>query len=147
VKCLPEHYYAAAQERWTQALLLRRADEWAIAMYVSGLAAECMVRAFIPIRTEFDERHDLVRLLKVAEWELSADLRRRRDTALNLVGALWDNAFRFASEERVRARLRQLGLNRGADLHKGADFLKVRCVQLEEAASVVEIGRNSWKKR
>ena len=40
------NYFKAARERMTQATLLRRSRHYALAMYVAGVAAECMLRAY-----------------------------------------------------------------------------------------------------
>jgi hypothetical protein len=147
MRCLPEHYFAAALERYTEAGALRRQARWALAMYVAGLAAECMVRAWIPAGTQFDERHDLYQLLKVTEWPLSAKQRRALHSALEDVRSLWHNSLRFADEGRVRAHLRQLHLDRGPEVAKNADFLKVRCEELERRVTVVvDCGRSAWKR-
>jgi hypothetical protein len=56
----PVDYFRAAQERMTQASLLRREEHFALAMYVAGAAVECMFRAYHPTDAEFDEKHDIV---------------------------------------------------------------------------------------
>jgi HEPN domain-containing protein len=53
-------YYSAALERIEDAHLLHTEGHYTFAMFASGLAVECLLRAFRLLRD--DERHDL--------WEL-----------------------------------------------------------------------------
>src|SRR5439155_25154332 len=120
----PEHYYRAALERIRQAeYLYREGSSYALAMYVSGLAVESMLRASRARQSsELDSRHDVLLLfaesgmLRVGEERLaSADwsageiakhvkiLRR----AVHDVFILWHNNYRWASEERLLAHLKR----------------------------------------
>jgi len=146
VELRPEHYLLAAQERLSEAVALRRGARWVLAMYVAGLSAECMMRAFIPRDSEFDARHDLGALLGASEWPLGSSERRRLHTAVSGIRVLWNNSLRYADEARVRSHLKRIGLDRGPGIQRGADALKVRCAELESHASVVvRIGSATWK--
>ena len=98
MKCLPEYYFAASRERFTDAVKLRQASRWPIAMYLAGLSVECMIRAFIPKDAPFDERHDVVELMRATEWEVSRKQRPALHSALQDVRRLWTT--RFASPMR-----------------------------------------------
>jgi hypothetical protein len=60
----PEHYFQTATQRMRQAQhLYAEGASFALAVYVGGLAVECLLRAFKGRRDPtFDERHDLLRL-------------------------------------------------------------------------------------
>ena len=111
-----EDYFRAAIERWKEARILHDAgDHYALSMYCSGLAVECMPRAFRWNKQEsFDGRHDLKELLKASDLLRTNDHRVNRNdsrdvvpdysqdlrAAINEVAALWHNNLRFASEDR-----------------------------------------------
>src|SRR5262245_25738971 len=60
-----DHYYEAAGERIAQSReLYKNAGSYALTMYVSGVAIESMLRAYmLKKKKEFDSRHDLKLLL------------------------------------------------------------------------------------
>src|SRR4051812_37842952 len=60
----PEHYFQAAIQRMRQALhLYQEGRSFALAIYVGGVAVECMLRAYMLRRgAPFDEKHYLLRL-------------------------------------------------------------------------------------
>ncbi len=121
----PEHYFQTATERMRQALqLYDEGSSYALAIYVGGLAVECMLRAFKGRRDPtFDERHDLLRLFAVSgilhvdraklhakHWsdaQIDAHLQTLR-IASNEIFRLWANNYRFASEERLRSHLKRM---------------------------------------
>jgi hypothetical protein len=116
-------------------------------MYISGLSAECMVRSFHTVGEVFDERHDVIELFKGCAWRFDGAVRRKLHAALNTVHTYWDNAYRFADEQRVRNHLRSLKRDR-TGMHKNADILKVRCTELENASGeIIQIGEETWRKR
>jgi hypothetical protein len=121
----PEHYFETAIQRMRQAhYLYREGSSFALAIYVGGVAVECLLRAFKGRRDPtFDERHDLLRLfaasgmLRVDADKLRAlgwtdakidDHRRTLQVAVNEIYKLWANNYRFASEDRLRSHLKQI---------------------------------------
>jgi len=55
-----DSYYTAARERIKEAQFLLENRYYTLAMYISGLAVECILRAFRLLKDPtFDERHDL----------------------------------------------------------------------------------------
>jgi hypothetical protein len=58
----PEHYFQTATQRMRQAqYLYNEGSSFALAIYVGGVAVECLLRAFKGRRDPtFDERHDLL---------------------------------------------------------------------------------------
>jgi hypothetical protein len=144
----PEHYFRAALERMGQAVgLYHQENSLALAMYVAGLAVECLLRAFKGKRDPtFGEKHDLLRLFK-ASGLLNMNLDNLRlkglpedqakkyiqdlKVAVNDIHLLWSNIYRFASEQRLRTHLKnQVNLRRGV---KG-DILKANALRLLNAA-------------
>jgi hypothetical protein len=121
----PEHYFQTAAERIRQAhYLYREGASFALAIYVGGLAVECLLRAFKGRHDPlFDEKHDLLRLFAASgilrgDWDrlrsrgwteaqINGHLQALRG-AVNNVVKLWGNNYRYASEERLRSHLKRL---------------------------------------
>ena len=150
MKFTAEEYYRAAVERMRQARTIHNSGEnYALAMYVSGLAVECILRAFRWRKDRsFEGRHDLEDLLKSSELLTISDERSvKRGTsdddkresskelraAVSEVVALWHNNLRFASETSLRAFLRAKGRLHGV---KG-DVLKKNSADLLNSAQVI----------
>lgn len=133
----PEHYFQTAMQRARQAqYLYREGASFALAVYVGGLAVECLLRAFKGRRVPtLDERHNLVRLfaasgmlrldrskLRAKKWtegEIDSHMHSLQ-TAANEIFRVWANSYRFASEERLRSHLKEIT---GYQKIKG-DYLK-----------------------
>ena len=102
-----EIYQDAALEHVTVARDLYDAQSFVLAGYVAGLATECILRAYRHrIDPEFDSRHDIDRLYKLAKF---VDLIPREKiesvtASLDVVIALWSNDHRFLSLEALRKR-------------------------------------------
>lgn len=153
-----EHYFRASIERLRQAKHLYRAsDSYALAMYVAGVAVECMLRAYmVKKKAEFDARHDLLLLLQESGMlKVNPDIltkkglsdndieshRRTLQKAASTVYGLWRNDYRYASEARLLAHIKRRKLYRKA---KG-DQLKASAYQLLVATEVfIERGILQW---
>jgi hypothetical protein len=151
-------YYRAALERMAQARHAHRTGgSYALAMYLSGLAVECLLRAFRWSEdARFEGRHDLTDLLKQSQFltldeanlasrgfdanqiaEASQSIR----AAMSEVVALWHNSLRFASEASLRAYLRRI--DRLAGIR--GDALKKNSLDLLNAAqTVIDRGIRLW---
>src|SRR5580700_8769881 len=59
-----EHYFQTATQRMRQAhYIYEEGSSYALAIYVGGVAVECLLRAFKARRDPtFDEKHDMLRL-------------------------------------------------------------------------------------
>lgn len=143
----PEHYFQSATQRMRQAQYLYHEDgSFALAIYVGGVAVECLLRAFKGRRDPtFDERHDLLRLflasgmlqvdrdqLLAKQWtdaEIDAHLQSLR-VAVNEIVRVWANNYRFATEERLRSHLKKIT---GYRRIKG-DYLKEQARRFLNAA-------------
>jgi hypothetical protein len=144
VQWASDDYRRAALERIGEANALRRDERFALAMYVAGVAAECMLRAYHHEDRPFDERHDLVLLFGHCDLERLGDSARRRLRGpLQTIHLLWSNTFRFAPESMVRQHLHRAGLDR--DVPGDANPLKAKCIELFNACSeVVTVGELRW---
>jgi hypothetical protein len=155
-----DHYFRTSTERMNQALYLYRAGKgyYALAMYSSGLAVECLLRAYMLKRKrDFESRHDLLLLfqesgiLNIDSEKLKAKglsdeeiqiHKKGLSSAVNTVFILWRNNFRFASEGRLLAHLKKMKMYHGV---KG-DLLKAKAYELLRAAQgFVDRGVLQWQ--
>jgi hypothetical protein len=154
----PEHYFQTATQRMRQAQhLYQEGSSFALAIYVGGVAVECLLRAFKGRRDPaFDEKHHLLRLfaasgmlrvdpdkLRTKHWT-DAQIDRHLRTlqvAVNEIFRLWANNYRFASEERLRSHLKQIT---GYQKIRG-DYLKEQARQfLSSAQKFIDKGVVQW---
>ena len=156
-----DDYYNAAIERMREAQeLYRNGRSYSLTMYCSGLAVECLLRAFRwRVEQTFEGRHDLVELFQASRLQrIDDDYLRRKSlseeslrvegrklrTALNDVVLLWHNNLRYASEARLKKFLSQIHRLQGV---KG-DPLKKNALDLFNAARmVVDRGIVLWTSR
>jgi len=156
-----EEYFRAGTERMRQAREIHNSGEsYALAVYIGGLAVECMLRAFrFSKDTSFEGRHDLEDLLRASEFlSINQDRSRKRGfsqaefeqvsislrSAMNEVVALWHNNLRFASEGSLRAYLNRIGRNKGI---KGNALKKNSADMMNAAQLVVDRGVALWISR
>jgi len=143
----PEHYFQTATQRMRQAHhLYCEGSSFALAIYVGGVAVECLLRAFKGRRDPtFDEKHNLLRLfaasgilrvdrdkLKARSWtdsQIDGHLQTLQ-VAADQIFRLWANNYRFASEERLRVHLKRIT---GYQKIKG-DYLKEQARQFLNSA-------------
>lgn len=155
----PEHYFQTAIQRARQAhYLYRDGSSFALAIYVGGVAVECLLRAFKGRRDPtLDERHNLIRLfaasgmlridrerLHARQWtdaQIDSHLSNLKSAA-NEIFRVWANHYRFASEERLRSHLKQLT---GYQKIKG-DYLKEQARRfLNSVQNFIEMGIMLWQ--
>jgi hypothetical protein len=137
-------YFETAQERLVDAQLLYDNKRYALSLYISGLAVECLLRAFRLLKDpHFDARHDLTELLGVSELELIVPIKYRHEIieATGIIFTRWKNDIRFASGNRLRRHFKRLKLDRGIR----GDFLKENCrIALQAATTIIRIGGSRW---
>ncbi len=141
----PQRYYRAALARIQEAQHLHANGYFSLAMYVSGLAVECMLRAYRLLDDQtFDERHDLLLLWRRTDLaNVNNEYYAPIYTALATVVVLWRNDYRFNSDDLMRSRLKKVGKDRGI---KG-DFLKYNSSKLYNAAAeIIRLGTQRWKR-
>ena len=103
----PKDYRAVALERIGEAWQLKTLDRHGLAMYVSGVAAECMLRAFHRVDAPFDEKHDIVSLFRSCDTErLGEAATERLRGPIQAIHLLWFNSFRFAHEGMLLGHLK-----------------------------------------
>ncbi len=154
----PEHDFRASLERVKQAwALYREGSSYALAMYTAGVSVECMLRAFKIVRDPtFDEKHDLKRLFKasgmlkvdpavmtslgLSEAESETHFRELQAAATGVCD-LWSNDYRFASEERLKAHLKNRKLDRGI---KGDAFKSLALTLLVSAQKFIDKEVFQW---
>ena len=141
-----ETYYRAALERIKDAYLLHTEGHYTFAMYASGLAVECLLRAFRLLQdTSFDERHDLWQLWKKTELaNVRLGLTYQRIYALmNAVHGLWRNSFRFVSISELHSQLRKSHSQHGMK----NKIVKHDSKRLFDAAQeLLQIGEHQWER-
>lgn len=142
-----QDYYLTALERKEEAYYLHESGRYALSMYISGLAIECILRAFKCIHDPtsiFDEKHDLIKLLKTSGLtEIgNEEFRIKIFKMVNRVFAVWRNNFRFFSDSKMRLYLKKIKHDRRI---KG-DFLKYNSKMLFEAsAEIIKRGASKWQ--
>lgn len=126
---------------------LRRLERFSFSMYAAGLAAECMLRSFKHPDRPFDEHHDLVALFNAcAEDKLGEPGRARLRGPIQTLHQLWLNNFRYKSDASCRRHLKAIKYYRRASIQRGADELKLACIELCDAAAiVVTVGEEQWR--
>jgi hypothetical protein len=140
----PETYLAAAKEHMVAAVELDVAKRYALAHYVAGVAAECVLRAYKSrLDPVLDERHDLHLLAKNGRCFDGISGRRQEEVAgaLGELVVRWENRHRYRSEAALRKFLtgRRLFPKRG-------DVLE--CSSRKVVSAMIEIvtaGVQRWK--
>lgn len=153
-----KEYFEAGLERMTEARkIYREGSSYALAIYIAGLAVECLLRGFRWQKQKtFEGRHDLEELFKASELLLrdEGELRSggaseeairhsaaRLRSALNVVAVLWHNNLRFASEAKLKSHLHRLGMLKKV---KGNPLKKNALDVLEAAQTIINRGTLLW---
>ena len=112
----PVVLFGAAVERLDEAVRAIKAPnaDDVLAMYLAGLAVECIVQAFaLHSGASPDARHDLARWLARCPTRLQSSLKGNAGREWTTVLALWDNGLRYLSRGGLLGYLRRKGLARG----------------------------------
>ncbi len=147
VKLSGDNYIEGASERIGAAYAMYAEYRFVDAIYLAGVAVECVLRAFaIEESDEFEGRHDLSRLMKVATLERFVGDKQRQaiSAALGEVWARWKNNYRYVADQRLRSEIKRLQLDRGI---KGDALKENARVALESALTIVNKGTFQWKKK
>ena len=146
VKLSGDDYISGASERITAAYVMYTSERFVDAVYLAGVAVECILRAYADESDEFEARHDLSRLMKAATLERFVGEKQRQtiSAALGEVWSRWKNNYRYIPDPRLRKEFKRLELDRGIR----GDALKENArVALENAMIVVNKGTFQWKKK
>jgi hypothetical protein len=147
VKLSGDNYIEGASERIGAAYAMYASARFVDALYLAGVAVECVLRAYATDESdEFEARHDLLRLLKTATLERFVGQKKSQtiSAALGEVWARWKNNYRYASDSRLRTEIKRLQLDRGI---KGDALKENARVALENALTIVNKGTFQWKKK
>jgi hypothetical protein len=138
-------YMLAARDHAAVLSALYQSGHYAMTIYASGLAAECLFRAFRARKgLVFRSDHPLESLAREAGFPelIPAGQRPEFDAALSDLIVRWRNSHRFRSNVAIRRFLKDLKLDRGI---KG-DFLKENArVVSSGAMELVTLGVLRWR--
>lgn len=114
-------------------------------MYAAGVAVECMLRSFRHRDHEHASHHDVVGHLGACDQiRLGERAWARLRGPVQTVHLLWLNNFRYSDETRLRKHLSDIKYY--ARVMRGADPLKVACIELMDAAlAIVTVGDERWR--
>lgn len=144
MKFRPEHYLQAAEEQVNSARRLHKQKRYPAAIYLAGVAVECLLLAYKTRENPgFESRHDLRSLLKESGMIgfIRPKERRKLSILMGNVWARWKNNYRFASYDRLTSEFRRLELNRGI---KG-EFLKPNSdIVIDNAYEIINLGVRRW---
>ncbi len=137
-------YLEAAKEHVGALSVLYDDGRYVLTMYVAGLAAECLFRAFrakkgLPFRSD----HSLDILSREAGFPqlIAGGDRLRFDAALAELMLGWQNRYRFCSQKAIRASLKNRRLDRGV---KGDPVKEFARRLASTAVELVSIGIGPW---
>lgn len=140
----PQQYLAAAREHAGQLSRLYDLGYYVLAVFWSGVAVECIFRAYrARIDPSFDSRHDLRELSRAARFNdiVPSGQVPAIGSALGEIAARWSNNHRYRSEQTVRALYRKMGLHQGIR----GDFLKENArIAVAAATRIVILGVARW---
>ncbi len=107
MKFRPQHYLDASIEQINSARRLHKQRRYSAAIYLAGVAVECLMLAYgIRENPEFESRHDLRSLLRESRMAGFVRLKDRKKLFVMMgdVWARWKNNYRFASRDRLSHR-------------------------------------------
>lgn len=140
-----EDYFAAAQDLAGALPSLYSNGDYPLTIYTSGLAVECLFRAFRAKRgLAFRSDHRLGDLAEEAGFPhlLPGTDRELYDAALNTLIVGWRNAHRYRSKGAMRRFLKGLKLDRRIR----GDYLKENARRMSSSAvDLIGLGVQQWQ--
>lgn len=146
----PKVLYLASLERIEEAQTCRDSGHCVAAMYLGGLAVECILQALaLRDNPQHDARHDLTKWLSRCPRSLEETLKSDPVVAgdWNRVDTVWYNGMRYLSENGLLGYLR--GIDRAEkDIKGGREaILKENAKRLVDSASAVhKKGLATWRR-
>lgn len=134
----PMVLYRASVERIQEAGYCLKGRHWIAAMYLAGLAVECILQAIaLHHGSPHDARHDLTKWLSKCPLSLQDTLKSKEIAGdWNRVATVWYNELRYLSEDGLFGHLRNIG--RAKKIKGGREaILKENAKRLVESASAV----------
>ena len=138
-------YLNAAREHLARLDRLYEAGDFALCLFLSGLAVECILRAYrVRLTPEFSSRHDLADLAREADFASTYPPRREIEygQALQRLASVWSSNDRYRPASAVRSRLRRVGVTRG----RRVDLLRdVARRSIVDAHFLANLGFTRWQ--
>jgi HEPN domain-containing protein len=138
-------YKEAAEERAQALQGLYESGEYALALYLAGVAVESMFRAYrFTFDPEFSSRHDLFELAKESKFgdKVPEGAYEKCMADLGAVATRWSNNHRFRSRAAILKYLKRAALDRRI---KG-DVLKENARRAINAAiDLIALGSRLWQ--
>lgn len=134
----PRGLYEASLDRLAEARKALNGGDYALCMYLSGLAVECILQAIVFLdRPSHDARHDLTKWLRQARASLQ-DAIKAQDTRAEWDRLLvtWRNGLRYLSQSGLLGFLRKLDLDRGIS-GTSDDIMRINATRLVSASERV----------
>ena len=145
MKSTAEGYYKAALEHLDHARWLHEQNQFYLSHFFSGLAVECMLRAYLRrISDEFDPRHDLYLLAKKSKFfdVIPYDLQIEYGGYISLLNLRWHSNHRYFSERDILT----YWSNQRAEFNtKGNRVENISRVALNMALDIVNLGARKWQ--
>lgn len=139
-----ETYRNASLEHLRRAQTFHAQEQYFLAHYFSGVAVECLLRAYLlRISPEFDSRHDLYELARSARFFeiVPSELRKEYGTKFTTLNLRWRSNHRYATEKQWRDFLSGLK----ADFNMKGDRAKNNSrTLLNIAYHIVNLGDRNW---
>ncbi len=139
----PEHYLEAARERIGDAAALHAQGRYVAATYLSGVAVECMVRAYKGRQdSEFEGRHDIRTLMKssgILEF-IREDEQKAFAAHIGTICQFWQNNLRYAETSRFESWINPKG-------RAPMTAVRVSTLVYESATYVVTRGERRWNSK
>ena len=139
-----ESYRSAALEHLRRAQDFHAQGEFFLAHYFSGVAVECLLRAYLlRISPEFDSRHDLYQLARESHFFdlVPYDLQAEYGAKFATLNLRWRSNHRYATEKQWRDFLSGLKADFGM---KGFRAKNNSRTLLNIAYDVINLGDEKW---
>ncbi len=142
-----ESYFYAALEHLRRAQSRHIGRDYFLAHFLSGLAVECMLRAYrLRIDRKFDSRHDLRELAKNARFYDLVPSQQQIEYGVKfaLLNERWRSNQRYMSEKQLKKYLSDLY----ADFDKRGDRFKNNSKAVYDLAfDIVSLGELKWNSK
>lgn len=134
----PDSFLLAAVERSQDAFALFQSDRFAGAIWVSGVALECLLRAYHRLHSDqLNTGHSIMNLYRDSQFAEYVSPARSSELAAKIghVAAVWKHRFRYDPETRVRV---EIGITQNQDLSRIARRT------VDAMQTVVNHGETRW---
>jgi HEPN domain-containing protein len=144
LKSTAETYRSAAAEHLASAQWLYDQERYYLSHYLSGLAVECILRAYLRRSArDFDARHDIQVLASQARFFdlIPYELHEQFGAALSAVNLRWRSTQRYMSERELWSYLSSVR----ADFDRKGNRRKINSrTMLNLAYEIVRLGDRRW---